>query len=56
MVARIITFDKPIGYYKNNNPSEYKWRTKSIYVLRDASNIDDVFGDMKKNSNEDIII
>ena len=46
----MLTSDKAIGYCKDTNPPGKNWKTKITYVLSNAGNIVDAFGDLKQNS------
>ena len=42
--ARMIEFDRSLGAYQDTDPANSNWGVKSIYVLCDASYIEEVLG------------
>ena len=44
VLARMICFDQSAGLWQDTDPNLSNWETKCIYILVDASDIDDVFG------------
>ena len=44
VLARMIRHDQSAGLWQDTDPTVSTWKTKCIYILVDASDIDDVFG------------
>ena len=44
VLARMICYDQSAGLWQDTDPNLSNWETKCIYILVDASDIDDVFG------------
>ena len=42
VIARMITYDHGAGNWQDTDPAETAWGTKCIYILVDASKINDV--------------
>ena len=40
----MICYDQSAGLWQDTDPNLSNWETKCIYILVDASDIDDVFG------------
>ena len=44
MLARMIRHDQSADLWQDTDPTVSTWGTKCIYILVDASDVDDVFG------------